>query len=87
MAEEMIGETEGMAGAPRPTRAPLRTPRRPGIPTGEGTYRAVLASGRADGTMWAVHNEGLYRTRDAGESFERVPADLPASPARALAIE
>jgi hypothetical protein len=37
--------------------------------------------------MWAVHNEGLYRTRDAGESFERVPADLPASPARALAIE
>jgi len=66
---------------------PLRAARRPGIPTGEGTYRAVLASGRADGTMWAVHNEGLYRTRDAGESFERVPADLPASPARALAIE
>ncbi|WP_144924353.1 WD40/YVTN/BNR-like repeat-containing protein [Halorubrum salsamenti] len=58
-----------------------------GIPAGEGTYRAVLASGRADGTIWAVHNEGLYRTRDAGESFERVPADLPASPARALAVK
>ncbi|MGQ3328807.1 WD40/YVTN/BNR-like repeat-containing protein [Halorubrum sp. FL23] len=57
-----------------------------GIPTGEGTYRAVLASGRADGVVWAVHNEGLYRTPDAGESFERVSADLPASPARALAV-
>ncbi|EMA61913.1 WD40/YVTN/BNR-like repeat-containing protein [Halorubrum kocurii] len=57
-----------------------------GIPTGEGTYRAVLASGRTGGTLWAVHNEGLYRTRDAGESFERVPADLPASLARALAV-
>jgi len=33
--------------------------------------------------MWAVHNEGLYRTRDAGESFERVPADLPAARPRA----
>ena len=56
------------------------------IPTGEGTYRVVLASGREIGVIWAVHNEGLYRTRDAGESFERVPADLPARPARALAI-
>ncbi|WP_128905346.1 WD40/YVTN/BNR-like repeat-containing protein [Halorubrum amylolyticum] len=58
-----------------------------GIPTGEGTYRAVLASRRTDGTIWAVHDEGLYRTRDAGGSFERVPADLPASPARALAVD
>jgi len=57
-----------------------------GIPTGEGTYRAVLASGRADGTVWAAHDRGLYRTRDAGESFERVSAELPASPARALAV-
>ena len=58
-----------------------------GIPIGEGAFRAVLASGHADGTVWAVHNEGLYRTCDAGESFERVPADLPASPARALAVD
>ncbi|WP_200530302.1 hypothetical protein [Halorubrum sp. LN27] len=57
-----------------------------GIPTGEGTYRAVLASGGESGGVWVIHNEGLYRTRDAGESFERVPADLPASPARALAV-
>ena len=57
-----------------------------GMPTGDGTYRAVLASGRADGTVWAAHNEGLYRTRDAGESFERVAADLPASSTRALAV-
>ncbi|EMA61470.1 WD40/YVTN/BNR-like repeat-containing protein [Halorubrum lipolyticum] len=58
-----------------------------GIPTGEGTYPAVLASGRTDGAIWAVHDDGLYRTRDAGESFERIPADLPSSPARSLAVE
>jgi len=57
-----------------------------GIPTGEETYRAVLASGRANGTIWAAHDEGLYRTVDAGESFERVSGDLPGSPARALAV-
>jgi photosystem II stability/assembly factor-like uncharacterized protein len=57
-----------------------------GIPTGEGTYRAVLASGRASGAVWALHDGGLYRTRDAGDSFERVPAALPERAARALAV-
>jgi photosystem II stability/assembly factor-like uncharacterized protein len=57
-----------------------------GIPTGEGTFRAVLASGQSPGDIWALHNEGLYRTGDAGDSFERVSTDLPASPARALAV-
>ena len=57
-----------------------------GIPTGEGTYRAALASGGAPGEIWALHNRGLYRTPDAGDSFERVSADLPARPPRALAV-
>ena len=56
------------------------------IPTGTGTYRAVLASGGERGAIWALHDGGLYRTRDSGDSFERVPADLPARPARALAV-
>ncbi|GAB7010203.1 WD40/YVTN/BNR-like repeat-containing protein [Halorubrum trueperi] len=58
-----------------------------GMPTGTGTYRAVLASGREDGEIWALHDRGLYRTRDAGGSFERVPASLPERAARALAVD
>ncbi|WP_123620130.1 hypothetical protein [Halorubrum sp. CSM-61] len=73
---------DGSAPSPRFERLDDRE-----IPTGEGTYRAVLASGRADGAIWAVHNEGVYRTDDAGGSFERIPADLPGSPARALAVK
>jgi len=57
-----------------------------GMPTGEGTFRAVLASGREPGEVWALHDAGLYRTGDAGDSFERVPADLPGRAARALAV-
>ncbi|WP_096393833.1 hypothetical protein [Halorubrum trapanicum] len=57
-----------------------------GVPTGEGTYRAVLASGRTAGAVWALSNRGLFVTRDAGDSFERVPADLPDRAARALAV-
>ncbi len=57
-----------------------------GIPTGEGTYRAVLAAGVAPGELWAVHDRGLYRTRDAGDSFERVPVHLPEATPRALVV-
>jgi photosystem II stability/assembly factor-like uncharacterized protein len=57
-----------------------------GIPTGEGSSRAVLANGRDAGAVWALHDGGLYRTGDAGDSFERVPAALPTRPARALAV-
>ena len=57
-----------------------------GVPTGEGTYRAVLASGRTPGEVWAVSNAGLFVTRDAGDSFEQVPVDLPDRAARALAV-
>ncbi|TKX75699.1 hypothetical protein EXE46_02855 [Halorubrum sp. GN11_10-6_MGM] len=57
-----------------------------GFPTGEGTYRAVLASGRSAGEVWALSNRGLFVTRDAGDAFERVRADLPDRAARALAV-
>jgi photosystem II stability/assembly factor-like uncharacterized protein len=56
-----------------------------GVPTGEGTYRAALASGRAPGEFWALSNRGLFVTRDGGDAFERVPVALPDEPARALA--
>jgi len=72
---------DGPSEAPRFERLDGR-----GIPTGEGTYRAVLASGREAGAIWALHDDGLYRTGDSGDSFERVPADLPARAARALAV-
>ncbi|WP_418281310.1 WD40/YVTN/BNR-like repeat-containing protein [Halorubrum sp. DTA98] len=57
-----------------------------GLPTGDGTYRAVLASGSVDDGMFALNDRGLYRTADAGDSFERVSVDLPAEPPRAMAV-
>ena len=57
-----------------------------GVPTGADTYRAVLASGRSPGEVWALSNRGLFVTRDAGDSFERVPVDLPDRTPRALAV-
>ncbi|MGM0447497.1 MAG: hypothetical protein ACQERM_04480 [Methanobacteriota archaeon] len=57
-----------------------------GFPTGEGTYRAVLAAGRSSGEVWALSDRGLFVTRDAGDSFEQVPVDLPDRAARALAV-
>ena len=71
----------GPSAAPRFERLDDR-----GLPTGQGTYRAVLASGRAPGEVWALNDAGLYRTDGAGDSFERAPADLPAKAARALAV-
>lgn len=58
-----------------------------GVPTGEGTYRAALASGRTPGEFWVLSNRGLFVTRDGGAAFERVPVDLPDEPARALAVD
>ena len=40
-----------------------------GIPTGEGTYRAVLSRGADEATAWAANNHGLYRTDDGGDSW------------------
>jgi photosystem II stability/assembly factor-like uncharacterized protein len=57
-----------------------------GIPTGEGVTRAVLAGGRAPGELFAAHDRGLYRTTDAGDSFERFDLDAPERTVRALAV-
>jgi photosystem II stability/assembly factor-like uncharacterized protein len=48
------------------------------LPTGEGVRRPVLASGTAPGHLWALTNRGLYRTRDAGDSWDRVDRRWPA---------
>jgi len=48
-----------------------------GLPTGQGTYRYVLSSGREDGEFWALSNTGLFRSADAGDSWERVGVSWP----------
>ncbi|MFC5279359.1 WD40/YVTN/BNR-like repeat-containing protein [Halorubrum rubrum] len=57
-----------------------------GIPTGEGTYRAVLASAETAGEFWVLTNHGLHRTADGGDRFDRIPAELPEAVPRALAV-
>ncbi|MFC7195908.1 WD40/YVTN/BNR-like repeat-containing protein [Halosimplex aquaticum] len=45
-----------------------------GLPEAEGTVRSVLAA--ADGpTLFALNNRGLYRSADAGDSWNRVALD------------
>jgi hypothetical protein len=46
----------------------------------------VLAGGRAPGELFAAHDRGLYRTTDAGDSFERFDLDAPERTVRALAV-
>jgi len=48
-----------------------------GLPTGQGTYRYVLSAGREAGEFWALSNTGLFRTADAGDSWERVDVSWP----------
>lgn len=43
-----------------------------GVPTGEGVLRAVLARGDSAGAFYALHNRGLYRTADGGDSWARL---------------
>ena len=57
-----------------------------GVPTGEGTHRAALASDETSGAVVVLNDHGLYRTTDAGETFERVAVDLPSKPPRGLAV-
>ncbi|WP_049979693.1 WD40/YVTN/BNR-like repeat-containing protein [Halolamina rubra] len=61
-----------------------------GIPTGEGTYRAVLARGADEATVWAANNHGLYRTDDGGDSWTAIDVSWPDrvgdQPCRGLAI-
>ncbi len=44
-----------------------------GLPTGEGVVRAVLAT--HDGAFYAANNRGLFRSADAGDSWERLPVE------------
>lgn len=46
-----------------------------GLPMGEGIVRAVLARGGSAGDCYAATNDGLYRTADRGDSWQRV--DIP----------
>lgn len=45
------------------------------LPTGEGTRRAILASGTASGEVYAACDDGLYRTTDAGDTWIRCNVD------------
>ncbi|MFC4439304.1 MULTISPECIES: WD40/YVTN/BNR-like repeat-containing protein [Natrialbaceae] len=61
-----------------------------GIPTGEGVVRAVFASGADARVVYGVNNQGLFVTRDFGDSWERVEIDwaegLEAQAPRGLAV-
>lgn len=45
-----------------------------GLPTGEGVLRAEIASA-APGEFYAANNRGLFRSADAGDSWQRVALD------------
>jgi hypothetical protein len=45
------------------------------LPAGEGLLRPVLAPGNAPGEFYALTNHGLYRSADAGETFDLL--DIP----------
>ncbi|WP_227355238.1 WD40/YVTN/BNR-like repeat-containing protein [Haladaptatus salinisoli] len=61
-----------------------------GLPTGEGVTRTVFESGTAGGELYAVNNRGLYRTEDAGTTWDELDAEWPAEfereTARGLAV-
>ncbi|RLM56540.1 hypothetical protein DVK02_08535 [Halobellus sp. Atlit-31R] len=61
-----------------------------GVPTGEGALRATLASGVADGELFALTDRGLFRTADGGDTFGRVHVAWPdafrATTTRGLAV-
>ena len=44
-----------------------------GIPTGQGTYRAVLAA--AGESVYAATNHGIHRSEDGGDSWAALPID------------
>jgi photosystem II stability/assembly factor-like uncharacterized protein len=47
-----------------------------GLPDPEGTVRSVLAAGGGT-TLYAANNRGLYRSGNAGASWDRVPVEWP----------
>ncbi len=51
---------------------------RAGLPEEQGTIAAVLAGNAAEpGVVYAVSNHGLFRSPDAGQSWERLALDWP----------
>lgn len=48
-----------------------------GLPTGEGVLRAVLASGEDDDEFYAANNRGVFRTADAGDTWDQLAIDWP----------
>ncbi|MGM0592559.1 MAG: WD40/YVTN/BNR-like repeat-containing protein [Halobacteriota archaeon] len=48
-----------------------------GIPTGEGTLRAVLARSATGGTFYAANNHGVFVTTDAGDSWTELDIEWP----------
>ncbi|WP_458206640.1 WD40/YVTN/BNR-like repeat-containing protein [Haladaptatus sp. NG-SE-30] len=48
-----------------------------GLPTGEGVTRAVFTAGESDGELYAVNNKGVYRTEDAGTTWNQLDLEWP----------
>lgn len=48
-----------------------------GIPTGQGTLRAVIAGGVMDGELVAATDGGMYHSTDGGSSWDEVPTEWP----------
>lgn len=46
-----------------------------GVPTGEGVLRSVLCAGAEAGEFYAANNRGLYRTTDAGSTWNELDAE------------
>jgi hypothetical protein len=47
-----------------------------GLPTGDGTYRAVLDA-TGDGRFWACNDRGVFRSTDGGDSWTGIDASWP----------
>ncbi|OIB58295.1 VPS10 domain-containing protein [Natrialba sp. SSL1] len=48
-----------------------------GLPMGEGVVRAVFAAAEESGDIYAVNNQGLFRTEDFGDSWDQVDIEWP----------
>jgi hypothetical protein len=49
-----------------------------GLPESQGMLASVLATNQAEpGVFYAANNQGLFRSPDAGESWQRIEAPLP----------
>ncbi|SIQ88506.1 Uncharacterized protein SAMN05421858_0692 [Haladaptatus litoreus] len=60
------------------------------LPTGEGVTRAVFAVEESAGELYAVSNRGVFRTEDAGTTWEELvlewPTEFERQTARGLAV-